>query len=171
MEYIVIILFVIVHICAGNELGYSSSSPIWTHATYQFQHLNWIHLLLNSFTFLSLCKILRKALPLSLILVYAYFTSVIISFFSELDLPTVGASGMIYAMSGMFISISLIGEKLRIVDYSKFSLFLFGITIALVLSAIKPHINFFCHLLGLCLGSSIGILDNWLNHEKHSRRN
>lgn len=171
MEYTITILFIIVHICMGNELGYSSSSPIWTHATYQFQHLNWTHLLLNSFAFLSLCKVLRKALPLSLILTYAYFASVIISFFSELDLPTVGASGMIYTMSGMFIAISLIGEKLRIVDGKKFSLFLLGITIALILSAIKPHINFFCHLLGLISGIIIGIADNWLNHEKHSRNN
>ena len=155
----------------GNELGYSSSSPVWTHATYQFQHLNWIHLLLNSWAFLSLCKVLRKALPLSLILAYSYLTSVIISFFSELDRPTVGASGIVYAMSGMFITISLIGNKLKIVDYSKFLFFLFGVTIALILSAIKPHINFSCHLLGLYLGSIIGILDNWLNYEKHSRHN
>lgn len=171
MEYIIIILFIIVHISMGNELGYSSSSPIWTHITYQFQHLNWIHLSLNSFAFLSLCKVLQKALPLSLILAYAYFASIIISFLSVMDLPTVGASGMIYTMSGMFISISLIGAKLRIIDNKKFSLFLFGITIALVLSAIKPHINFSCHLLGLISGIIIGIVDNWLNHEKHSRHN
>lgn len=170
MKYAVVILFIIVHIYMSNELGYSTSSPVWTHITYQFQHLSWVHLIFNSLTFLSFCKVLQKAIPLYLILAYAYFASIIISFFSELDLPTVGASGMIYTMSGMFISISLIGEKLKIVDYKKFSLFLLAIAIALIISVVKPYINSSCHFLGLLSGIIIGILDNRFN-EKYTRHN
>lgn len=170
MKYIVVILFIIGHIYMGNELGYSSSSPVWTHVTYQFQHTSWMHLILNSLTFLSFCNVLQKALPLHLILAYAYFASIIISFFSELDLPTVGASGMIYTMSGMFISISLIGKKLKIIDYKKFSLFLLAIAIALIISVVKPYTNSSCHFLGLFSGIIIGILDNRFN-EKYTRHN
>lgn len=158
MTFFIIFLFIIVHLFAGNELGYSISSPLYTHFTYQFQHLNWIHLTFNSISFVAFSKILNKVYPESLIILYAYFISFVVSFFSEYHLPTVGSSAMIYAMVGLFLSLSIIGDKLHIVNHRKFIVLIIGILLSFIISYFKNSANNICHLLALAIGLISGVI-------------
>lgn len=163
MRFLIIFIFIIVHLSVGNELGYSTSSSFYTHLTYQFQHLNWIHLTFNSISFVAFFKILQKVYPGYLIILYTYFISFAVSFFSEYHLPTVGSSAMIYAMIGLFLSLSIIGDKLHIVNHKKFIVLIIGILVSLIISYYKNSANNVCHILALVIGLISGVLDYKFN--------
>lgn len=163
MKHVLILIFICVHLFAGNELGYSIDSSLLTHFTYQFQHLNWMHLGLNSIALISFCRILQKVYFEYIVLIYAYLISIVVSFFSEYHLPTVGSSAMIYAMIGLFLSISIIGKKLHIVNQRKFTLLIIGIMISFVISYYKNSANNACHLYALLVGIITGICDYIFN--------
>lgn len=163
MKYLIIILFVSVHLFFGMELGYSTINPLYTHFTYPFQHLGWVHLAINSIAFISMYNVLSKAIHPALVLIYSYVIAVAVSFVSEEALPTVGASGMVYAMCGMFISMAGVGSKLRIKDWRKFWLFIACLAIAMLASVFKGIANNTCHVLALTVGVMVGTLDELLN--------
>jgi hypothetical protein len=70
------------------------------------------------------------------------------------DLPTVGVSGMVYAMIGMFFTMILCGE-IKIINRKKITLFVAGILACLAVSAMKENSNFFLHLHSLFFGMAI----------------
>lgn len=160
MRYSIIILFIIVHLLWGIEVGYSSHSAIYTHFTYSFQHVSWIHLFFNSIGLISLYNVLEKVFSKFVLLAYSYSIAVLASFLSKRDLPTVGSSGVIYAMIGLFLATSLIGKKLKIVDHKKFLSYIICIGASLLLSAVKENVNNVCHISALALGSIAGMLDS-----------
>lgn len=163
MKYVLIFIFVVVHLFAGNELGFSTSSHLFTHFTYQFQHLNWMHLTFNSIALFTFCKTLQKVYPEYIILLYAYTISLSVSFFSEYKLPTVGSSAMIYAIIGLFLSISIIGNKLHVINRKKFAVLIVGLLISFVISYYKSSVNHTCHILALAAGIIAGGLDYIFN--------
>lgn len=158
MKYIIIIAFVFSHLWGGIEMGYCLGSPFFTHFSYSFQHVGWMHLILNSISFVSLYNILRKALPVYAFLTCAYLIAVLASFFSEYSIPTVGASGVIYAMIGLFISISIRGKRLRIVNAKMFFVYMMCVAISISLSTLKGNANNMCHIISLSSGLVIGLL-------------
>lgn len=163
MKYVIIVAFIFVYLFWGIDIGYSLYSPLFTHFTYSFQHTSWLHLLCNSIAFMYLYDILKKALPEFAFLSYSYLIAVAASFFSEHILPTVGSSGVVYAMIGLFVSISIIGKKLKIVDHKKFITYIGLICLSIVLSPIREGVNAICHIIALALGIIIGVLDNRFN--------
>lgn len=163
MKYAIITSFFLVYCLLGTELGYSTTSPTYTIFTYQFQHASWMHLILNSIAFFSFYKALQKAIPQPIIFLAAYLLSIIAAICSCYSQPTVGASGMIYVMAGMFLSICFIGKKLHIVDKRKFVLFVSCLAISITISFFKPSVNTACHLWALALGLLAGFIDNKLN--------
>lgn len=165
MKYIVIFILIIVHIYAGVELGYGPSSPLWTHLTYQFQHTGWAHLIVNSITFVSFFDVLKKAFSEYQIILYGYIGSVLASFPIVYEVPTVGASGIVYTLAGLFISTSLIGSKLHIINTRKFTAFILCVFISFIFSWLKGGINIVCHILSLVYGIIIGLIDNELSYE------
>lgn len=162
MKYAIIIAFLISHIWGGIEMGYYSGSPFFTHFSYPFQHVGWIHLILNSISFVSLYDILRKALPVYVFLTCAYLIAVSASFFSEYNIPTVGASGVIYAMIGLFISISIRGKRLRIVNTKMFFVYMMCVVISILLSALRGNANNFCHVISLSGGFIAGLTGDYI---------
>lgn len=163
MKYIILIVLIVIHLIPGLQLGYATGTPLYTHFTYSFQHTDWIHLALNSFAFLSFYGILNRVLPGWLLLAYAYATAVAASFPSTYPIPTVGASGIVYAMIGLYITISLIGRKLRITSRRQFFFFIVCLTLSIISSAWKTDINTKCHIYALLTGMIIGFYDNQYN--------
>ena len=53
MKYIFVLTFFIVFFTFDKSIGYTNTSPIWTHFTYMFQHANIIHLGINSLAFIT----------------------------------------------------------------------------------------------------------------------
>jgi membrane associated rhomboid family serine protease len=111
MKYLYILTFIIVYVSFGLELGYTDSSLWYTHFTYMFQHAGIVHLLLNSIAFISLFTALEKQVNKWLLSACIIAISFLASFAAMHDMPTVGASGMVYAMIGMFFGMVTRGAE------------------------------------------------------------
>ena len=99
--------FLAVFILFDNSLGYTSASAWWTHITYNFQHANIWHLLVNLIAFWCVFKSLERHIQPYKIVAISLAVSIVCSFLTaHPTIPTVGASGMIYAMIGMLFSIN-----------------------------------------------------------------
>ena len=150
MKYLFVISFIITYACFGNEIGYTSTSPLWTHFTYMFQHSGIAHLIINSVAFISLFEALSRQINKYRIAIYSVTIAFLASFLpgAAFDIPTVGASAMVYAMIGMYISVLF---RVR-VDKKKFALYLLIIATCLMVSYFKQNSNFWIHLYALVLG-------------------
>lgn len=150
MKYLFILSFALVFAFFGLELGYTTHSAWHTHITYMFQHANLFHLVLNSMSFVVLWIALQKHLKQWLILP-VFLIAVIASFlpFVAFSEPTVGISGAIYAMLGVFI--------VYMPKNKNIILFLITLLIALGVSLVMHNSNFFIHLYCLVLGSMYGL--------------
>lgn len=155
MKYIFILIFILVYSFFGLELGYTNNSGWLSHFTYMFQHSNIIHLLLNSFSFLVVWIALQRfvkqvyILPVFIIAFAASF----LPYASYVE-PTVGVSGVVYAMMGMFV-LYLKNKGLVI--------FLLSVLITLIVSYFVPNSNFFLHLYCLVGGVVYGMFDKITN--------
>ena len=92
----VIVLQIVVTDVSGY--GLSVTSPLWTRLIYSFFHGSWFHLLLNVYVLLTLgfkLDLRMREIFISYILACAAPS------FCIGTLPTVGLSGMIYAIFGM----------------------------------------------------------------------
>ncbi len=155
MKYLFVITFILVYSFFGLELGYTDKSGILSHFTYMFQHINIIHLLLNSFSFIVVWIALQKhvkhlyILPMFLIAFVASFLP-----YASFATPTVGVSGVVYAMMGI-LALYLRKKNLAI--------FLLSVLIALIISYFVPNSNFFIHLYCFLGGVVYGMFDKMTN--------
>ena len=99
MKYIFIALCLLLSLINWIHpiMGYTATSGLYTHFTYIFAHANIFHLAINLFVFWKLYDMVGK---------YSFMVSFLIaavmSFFAIMSVPTVGASGLTFAMLGMF---------------------------------------------------------------------
>lgn len=146
MQYLFVIAFIATYLLGDLSLGYTSSSPLYTHFTYMFQHAGVLHLILNSLTFIGYYRVVSKHMRYTalVILLIGFYSS----FFSEHTLPTVGASSMVYAMIGMFLGM------LAFNNYSmrNKAVFLLCIVLMLTISFFNPGSNFMVHSVSLSCG-------------------
>jgi membrane associated rhomboid family serine protease len=138
------------------NIGYTNTSPLWTHLTYQFQHAGIVHLVINSLSFIGMFRLLEKFINRWVLSVSIVIVGFIASFLSMYNAPTVGASAMVYAMSGMFFAMINLCPDIRILDKKKFAVFIVGIAACLFISASKGNSNFFLHVFSLLLGLIAG---------------
>lgn len=154
MKYAVVLIFIIVF--SGFNQGYTEHTNWITHITFNFSHANWVHLLLNSIAYIGVFRTLQKTKSVWNIFLNSLLISILCSFFVYYDTPVMGASGMIYAMIGMFFSEIFTG-KLVIVNRNLFGTYIVSVIIAICISAINPHSAFMLHLLCLIFGFGINI--------------
>lgn len=147
-KYILFLIFVLVYILFGNELGFSDTSPVWTHFTYSFQHAGLVHLIANSLAFILTFGVMEKFVSWKILFPVIYACAVIASFFSENTIPTIGASGMVYALFGMETVIVFLSRSTK----KQKSIFFVSISLMLLLSFLNVNSNFMVHLLSFCLG-------------------
>lgn len=97
--YVLIVLFAL-HCFRVNPtvVGYGGTSPWWTHFTYAFFHASWLHLLINSYSFYF---VYNERIFKSFTIWIAIIISILASCIFTPRLPTVGASGIIFAMIGI----------------------------------------------------------------------
>lgn len=147
-KYIISIIFVITYILFGDELGFSSSSPLWTHFTYSFQHVSITHLVINMLVFITAFRVMEKFISWKVLYPVSYLFAVAASFFAEQSFPTVGASGMIYALFGMETVIVLFNRSTKKQKIT----FLSAILLMLVVSFFNTGSNFMVHLVSFTFG-------------------
>ncbi len=156
MQYLIAIVFIIVFSVFDNSLGFCIGSPFYTHFTYMFQHASVMHLVLTSFSFIAMFRVLTifaNKYKLFLALVIIGFIS---SYFSECQLPTVGASSMVYGMIGMMYGF-IWNKILEFMERSILILNLVGLLIALLISCFTKNSNFSIHLISALIGLLVGV--------------
>lgn len=150
MEYVVII-FIIVAFAFGNFSGYSSASSYLTHFTYQLAHASLLHLIINVYAIFSLIRILKQIINPFRLVITAYLISVVASFVSVYDLPTVGASGFAYALLGAFAR-ALYDKKISFQKQPYLLIFHSGVALGILITLIHPGSNGLLHLLSYIFG-------------------
>ncbi|MCL1868622.1 MAG: rhomboid family intramembrane serine protease [Paludibacter sp.] len=156
MQFLIIIIFLLVFAFFGNSLGYDSVFPLYKHLTFNFQHANLMHLLINSVAFLSVFRLLRPYLRPCLFVFGSLFITVAASFlpFCYYDRPVVGASGMIYAMLGMWLAL-IATKKIRYKNYKFLYLFALSLVICSAVGFYRANsavtLHFCCLLCGFIL--------------------
>jgi len=151
-------LFLFVYIFFDNSLGFSETSAWWSHITYNFQHAGIIHLLLNAFCFSQFYKIFKKIFGKKkswLFVLGSLFSAIAASFlpFCIKPIATIGASGVIYAMIGIYFELVII--KVVKVHKKNFFIWLSCLVIALTISYFNRRSAFELHLSCLCVGIMI----------------
>ena len=156
MQYLIAIVFIIVFSVFDNSLGFCIGSPFYTHFTYMFQHASVMHLVLNSFSFIVIFRLLSiytNSYKLFLTVLLIGFAS---SFLSEHNLPTVGASSMVYGMVGLMYGFMCN----KILEFKEKVLLVGNIVVLLVaflISYFTKSSNFSIHLISLLLGLVVGV--------------
>lgn len=154
MKVLMIFIFVLVYAFFGLELGYTATSPGWTHFTYSFQHASFVHLILNCIGFWYMIRALESRYHPVLLVGVAYIISVGVSFLVYYDKPVVGSSGMVYALIGMFAWLVLSNLR-RFTGKALLNsiLFLTTVAVSLGISLLNKHsaglIHLFCMTGGM----------------------
>ncbi len=151
MKYIIVIIFFIVFSTFGINIGYLGIFPIWKHLTFNFQHANLFHLIVNSFTIFFLFYSLERLIQPIVIFCIMILSSFVASFFCIYSLPVVGASGMVYAGFGILLYL-LLKHKLIFKNKSLGIFFILNISCALIISFFSYRSAAMLHLLSLIFG-------------------
>lgn len=160
MKVLLIFVWLLVFAFFGLELGYTATSPGWTHLTYSFQHASFIHLILNCIGFYYMTKALENRYRPVLLVGVAYLISVGVSFLVYYDKPVVGASGLVYALIGMFAWVVLTNlPRLSGKARQNNILFLSVVSVSLLISLFNPHSAGLIHLL--CMVAGGAFLSAW----------
>ncbi|NDW19414.1 rhomboid family intramembrane serine protease [Dysgonomonas sp. 216] len=158
VKYIFVLLFIVVYCLFGLELGYTATSMFYTHITYMFQHLSIIHLAINSIAFIVMFHNLQKLLNIWIIIASIFVCGFAASFLSMYDIPTVGASSMIYAMVGIDIGMTLLCKEIKIANTRRYLLFICGLALCLLISAFIHNSNFLIHIYSLIFGFIVSVV-------------
>lgn len=145
------LLLTVVYLFFGLELGYTATSPWWTHVTYMFQHSGWLHLLLNAVAFYSLFGLLQRFFRPWLIVSVMFASAFGWSFVCVYPLPVVGSSGLVYAMLGMYFMLVSVG-KIRYRNRFDLHLAIVSVATFLLISFLKHNSAGLLHLLCLISG-------------------
>lgn len=146
MRYAIIVICVICFFLPVDiaQMGFYKGSPLYTHISYMFFHRDLIHLATNMVAFYFVYSGLK---PKTSLLFLVLIGSIVISFFSELNSPTVGLSGMIFIMIGYFSA-----NLLSVYDVQKYIPFFTFALLSITVSFLLPNTNGLIHFLGFVLG-------------------
>jgi membrane associated rhomboid family serine protease len=146
MKYLLPIIWLIIHLTLDNrQLGYTLHPPLYTHLTYAFAHAGLFHLIINAISYISLYNALKGGRIICLSLIISFISAAAASFFSSYELPTVGASGLIFGMLGCYTAAVSLNRK----QWKQFSIILL---ITLILPFFIPRVNALLHLISFAFG-------------------
>lgn len=148
VKYLFVLILFAVYLLFDTSLGFSASSPWWTHLTFAFQHAGWVHLIINSIVFINSFGVIEKRIRWYILLPVIYGASLISSLFYASDLPTVGCSGMIYAMFGMMLGIVIKNNARK----QQKIMFCASLAFMMILSFFSKGSNFYVHFISFVIG-------------------
>lgn len=137
-------------------LGYSDTSKIYTRLTYVFAHSSFWHMIMNVIT-LNLLMNTAKKIHLKLPLLVSYISAVIGTVFATYSIPTVGLSGICFALLGAIL-VKVHNKE-----------FLISVGVVLIAQAItfivNSNVNVLLHISSLI----IGFITTYLLHYDYKR--
>jgi membrane associated rhomboid family serine protease len=110
-------------------------------------------------------RLLEKFVSRYLLAALVIAVGFVASFLSMYGVPTVGASAMVYAMTGIFFSLLNLCPDIKIIDRRKFAVFIAGVVACLIVSAMKGNSNFFLHVFALMTGLLAGTVISFFREE------
>jgi membrane associated rhomboid family serine protease len=152
MKYLFTLIFIAVFCLFDvSTVGYTDTSPIYTHFTYMWQHINIWHLIINSFCFIGFFRTLEKIINKWTLAVSIIANAFLGSFLVDYKIAVAGCSGMIYAMLGIYCAI-IAARRLIITNASRFYIFILCVIISLTVSFFKENSAFELHIVCLVCG-------------------
>lgn len=152
MIYIFLIVCLCVYIfmpdciCMGVSIEHMSNAYI-----YQFAHASWLHLIINALSlalvFNPVYKIFEQRFGETrqiYFFIMMYLGSVLAALFTAQDLPTVGASGMLFFLLGQLIMLRPTLAQLQGYIY---------VAIAIIVQIIRGKSNVALHIVAFILGA------------------
>lgn len=133
---------------SASVVGYSSTLPLWKHLTYPLFHAGALHLIGNCYSLYCVSKT-RFLQPFTLYTT-AYIIAVIASFFCISNNPTIGASGVVFAIVGMRLCKNATRTSWIIVTSA--------ILIGYLSSAINSNLHLFSFIGGFLAGRVILVI-------------
>ncbi|MDR1097300.1 MAG: rhomboid family intramembrane serine protease [Tannerella sp.] len=141
MKYLLPLIWLIIHLTLNSrQLGYTLHSPLYTHLTYAFAHAGLFHLIINTVSYISLYNALKGGKIICSSLIISFASAAAASFLSAYQLPTVGASGLIFAMLGCHTATVALNRK----QWKQYSIILL---LTLIVPFFIPRVNALLHLL------------------------
>ena len=161
MKYALPITWLIVFLITDcKQLGFTDTSPLYTHITYQFAHAGLLHLAMNAIAYIGIYAILCR-IGINREAIIAAFISATLAptihyslFTVHYSLPTVGASGFIYALLAAPFA-SVLSWKRNLVDKSKFLKFYIILFVATALQCFIPNVNVSIHVISFVINAII----------------
>lgn len=145
--------------------GYTAASGILPRVASLFSHAGWLHWALNAWGFCSLfASVARVVAPLRL-LALACLAAFAATYVAEYDLPTVGASGILFFLVGCDAVLRWGGLYFKI-DPVSMSFYTATILLALAVPAFVPGVNWKLHLAACVEGIIYGVYELRCNHNR-----
>ncbi len=139
---------------AAEQYGFNRSSPTYTHVTYIFVHANLLHLILNMVAYVAVYNICKRIKIHRESFIFAFVSAIFASFINVTEVLTVGASGMIYAITACIAASVASGYK-SLINPKAFFKFLFTVAIGLIASFFFKSINGAIHLNSFIIGFAL----------------
>lgn len=134
-----------------RAFGISTTSPWWCLFTYSFVHLSFTHLLVNAFVFLSYWRKMKGIINLYFFIPLIITVPVIAAILSAHTDITVGASGIIYAIIGIYIVAFPLPRNVLIK-------FITLIVLSFALTCFLPTVNTGIHIYSFLLSLVVSLL-------------
>lgn len=132
----------------ANTLGAYDNSSWYTPVTYMFVHANPIHLLLNVIMFFQMNAFFYyDTANKRMVYISSFLISVFMARVCTMELPTVGASGFLFAVLGYICSMTT--TKCAIINIS--SLILYSV-IGYIIGVFNYKLHIFCFVTMLLVG-------------------
>lgn len=137
--------------CMGVSIEHLNNAYI-----YQFAHASWLHLFVNALSLILMFEPIRKIYEERFgetsqwqFWTFSYFGSVLAALLTPLDIPTVGASGIVFFLLGELIMLRPTLRQLQGYIY---------VAIAIIVQIIRGKSNVALHVAAFILGALFIIL-------------
>jgi rhomboid protease GluP len=132
----------------------------WRLITPIFMHSGFSHILFNSFSLIlfgpGLERILGKFKFIAIYLITGISANIATLLIEPITYIHVGASGAIFGLFGMYISITMFRKHLLSKDNRQ--LIITIAVVSIIMTFLQPNINIISHLFGFISGFLIGVL-------------
>ena len=147
--------------CIGVSVTHMSNAYI-----YQFAHASWLHLLINALSLILMYNPIKKIYEERFgetkswqFFFILYCGSVLAGLLTPQELPTVGASGMVFFLLGELLMLRPTLKQLQGYIY---------VALAIIIQIIRGHSNVALHIVAFILGALFIILRTL--RKQHSER-
>lgn len=159
MKYIPYIFVSVLILCflfepSPDKVGFMIGGRWWTYLTYNFFHVNFLHLALNCYGLFVVLRVLPKYGNILIIMAGALTASMTAAILSPHVLPTIGISGFIFALIGMY-SVIMISSN------NKNSIVFFLLTLGWIYLGFFLNVNSLLHLGSFLFGFIFYIIYKW----------